>query len=530
MLAELAVSNLGVITDLHLVFDAGMTAVTGETGAGKTLIVDAIDLLGGGRADVSAVRAGSDEAVVEGRFVTGDEEVVIRRVIPARGRSRAYVNGQMATAASLAEVVSRHVEVFAQHAQHSLSGVAGQREALDRFAGTDLGDLHEARAVARSFADTLTSLGGDLASREREKELVRFEVEELDAAAISGPDEDERLATEQTLLGDVTESRSRAAEALGLLTDDRGALDALGEAAAALAVSEVFAEEHRRIAGLTAELDDAASELRRRAESIVDDPERLDVVTQRRHLLTTLRRRHGDGTLAGVIAEHTRLKRRLADLENAEERAEELADRLAEAETAVAAAAAAVAATRRKAAPRLAKRVQDEMRRLAMPAARFAISVGADDPGDAVEMRFTANPGTEPAPLARSASGGELARAMLALRLVAATDQETVVFDEVDAGIGGAAAIAVGDALSRLGQERQVLVVTHLAQVAAAADHQIGVAKSVGTDTTETEATVLVGDARVVELSRMLSGQPASDAAHAHARELLAGGTSKVSP
>lgn len=522
MLAELAVSNLGVITDLRLVLSDGMTVVTGETGAGKTLIVDAIDLLAGGRADPGAVREGAGEAVVEGRFVTGTQEVVVRRVVPADGRSRAYVDGEMATARTLAEVVARQVEIYAQHAQHSLLGVAGQRAALDRYAGTDLGELHEARRRCKEIEDALASLGGDLATRDREIELLRFQLAELHDAALDDPDEDERLAAEQAALGDVAADRARAAEALAALSGDSGALESLGVAVAALAPSDVFTAEHHRISGLTAELTDAASELRRRAETVVEDPERLEAVTQRRQLLATLRRRHGDGTLAGVIAEQARLGRRLAELEHAEERSAGLVTELDEARLALQRAAAVVARTRREAAPELSRRVQDELRKLAMPAASFAIAVGELDPGDDVEMRFTANPGTTPAPLARAASGGELARAMLALRLVATSDQDTVVFDEVDAGIGGAAAIAVGGALRRLGRTRQVFVVTHLAQVAAAADHQIGVSKSVVKGTTRTRADVLTGEDRVRELSRMLSGQPASDSARAHARELLA--------
>ncbi|HET8895639.1 MAG TPA: DNA repair protein RecN, partial [Protaetiibacter sp.] len=419
-------------------------------------------------------------------------------------------------------VVARHVEIYAQHAQHSLLGVAGQRAALDRYAGTDLDDLHEARRRLKAIEDELASLGGDLASREREAELLRFQLAELDEAALEGPDEDDRLAAEQAALGDVAADRARAATALAALTDDSGAAEALGNAVGALGQSDVFAADHRRISGLAAELSDAASELRRRAETIAEDPERLEAVTQRRQLLATLRRRHGDGTLAGVIAEHTRLADRLAELEHADERSVALMDQLEQARSVVARAAAEVAAVRRMAAPELSRRVQAELQELAMPAASFTLTVGAEDPGDDVEMRFTANPGTTPAPLARVASGGELARAMLALRLVATADQDTVIFDEVDAGIGGTAAIAVGDALRRLGRTRQVFVVTHLAQVAAAADHQIGVSKSVAGGTTRTRADALDGEARVVELSRMLSGQPSSDSARTHARELLA--------
>ncbi len=522
MLAELAVWNLGVITELRLILDEHMTAVTGETGAGKTLIVDAIGLLTGGRADPGVVRPGAPEAVVEGRFVDGDDELVVRRVVPAGGRSRAYVDGRMATARELAEVTARHVEIYAQHAQHSLLGVGGQRAALDRYAGTDLTRLAEARARVRALEAELAALGGDEASREREIDLLRFQLTDLEAAGIVDADEDDRLAAEQAALGDVAADRTRASEALAALTDESGAVDALGIAVAALGASSAFTDAHRRLAGLAAEVQDAAAELRRRAESIAEDPQRLEAVTERRQLLATLRRRHGDGTLAGVIAEHQRLAERLADLENAEGRAAELAEQLAGHRAEVAAAATEVAEVRRAAAPELSRAVQSELRDLAMGAASFEVSAGEEDPGDDVTMLFGANPGIPPAPLAKAASGGELARAMLALRLVATADQDTVVFDEVDAGIGGGAATAVGAALRRLGRTRQVLVVTHLAQVAAAADHQVGVTKTVTDGTTHTVASRLTDEARVVELSRMLSGRPTSDSARAHARELLA--------
>ncbi|MBS1846754.1 MAG: DNA repair protein RecN, partial [Actinobacteria bacterium] len=302
-----------------------------------------------------------------------------------------------------------------------------------------------------------------------------------------------------------------------------GALDCIGSALSSLQDAVVFRDDAERIGGLLAELDDATSGLRRQAETIAEDPERLEAVVERRRLIADLRRRHGDGTVAGLLAEHTRLAERLAALEAADATSATLAVELDLAQDDVDRAAAIVAATRREAAPRLAAAVAAELHDLAMPAARFEIAVEGEPPGDAVEMRFTANPGTTPAALAKVASGGELARAMLALRLVAASDQETVVFDEVDAGIGGTAAIAVGRALARLGRRRQVLVVTHLAQVAAAADHQVGVVKTVEGDTTSTTASMLTGDDRVVELSRMLSGSPESESGRMHARELLVG-------
>lgn len=523
MLTELAVRDLGVVSELHLDLGAGLTAVTGETGAGKTLIVDAIGLLTGGRADSYRVRAGAGQAVVEGRFVDPDGvEVVLRRVVPADGRSRAYVDGAMATAATLAEHGARLIDLHAQHAQQSLLTSAGQRAALDHFAHVDLAPLSVARAEAHEIRRALQGLGGDAGTRAREAEVLRFQLAELDEAGVVDPAEDERLAAEQALLTDVAAHREHAGAALGALTDELGAVDRVGAAVADLADRAPFAEEHVRLAGIGAELSDVAAELRRRAEAIVDDPERLDAIRERRQLLATLQRKHGDGTIAGLIAAHTEISSRLDDLERHDERAADLAGQLATCQAVIGREAATVAESRRAAAPALAQRVQEELRELAMPQARLDVEVAGDDPGDDVRFLLAANPGSPPLPLAKVASGGELARTMLALRLVLAADQDTIVFDEVDAGIGGSAATAVGEALARLGEHRQVLVVTHLAQVAAAATVQVGVTKEVDRSDTSTSARVLDDEERVVELSRMLSGQPTSAAALAHARDLIA--------
>lgn len=523
MLTELAVRDLGVVSELHLDLGPGLTAVTGETGAGKTLIVDAIGLLTGGRAESYRVRSGADQAVVEGRFIDPDGvEVVLRRVVPAEGRSRAYVDGEMATAATLSERGARLVDLHAQHAQQSLLTSAGQRAALDHFAHVDLVPLLAARAEAHEIRRALGELGGDAATRAREAEVLRFQLAELDEARVADPEEDVRLAAEQTLLTDVAAHREHASHALAALTDELGAVDTVGAAVAALADRTPFADEYVRLGGIAADLSDVAAELRHRAEGIVDDPERLDSIRERRQLLATLQRKHGDGTLTGLIAAHAEIAERLDDLERHDERAAELAEQLGNCQVVIEQEAAAVADRRRAAAPALALRVQEELRELAMPQARLGVEVAGDDPGDSVRFMLGANPGSPPLPLAKVASGGELARTMLALRLVLAADQDTIVFDEVDAGIGGTAATAVGEALARLGESRQVLVVTHLAQVAAAATVQVGVAKDIDEVDTSTSARVLDDEERVVELSRMLSGQPTSAAALAHARDLIA--------
>ncbi|HMG43335.1 MAG TPA: DNA repair protein RecN [Acidimicrobiales bacterium] len=539
MLLELAVRDLGVIPDLRLLLSEGMSVVTGETGAGKTMVVDAIELLVGGRADPLLVRTGAEEAWVEGRFllraadreVVGefgedleDVEVVLARAIPRNGRSRAYVDGRLATVSALVELGERLVDLHGQHAHQSLLSPVAQRAALDRFGDVDLEAVHVARQRERDIAQELAKLGGDERARAREIDLLRYQVEELEAAGVTGPDEDDELAAEEDVLADATAHHAAAAEAAAALTDEGGAGDPLGAAISALAGRAPFAAQEERLRALAAELADVAVDVRGVAEAIDEDPARLDLLRERRQLLSDLRRKYGE-TLVEVLAEYERLGARLAELEDHDRRAAQLDGAQAEARKAYEEEAARVAAARRAAAPELAQAVEANLRELAMPNARLEVRVEGDDPGDDVVFLLAANPGTEPQPLSKVASGGELARAMLALRLVLTSAPPTLVFDEVDAGIGGSAATAVGRALAKIGREHQVLVVTHLPQVAAHADAHVQVAKQSDGDVTVSQATVLDHDERVIELSRMLSGQPDSDTARRHAEELLATAT-----
>jgi DNA repair protein RecN (Recombination protein N) len=547
VIVELSVRDLGVIAELRLLLGPGMTVLTGETGAGKTLVVDAIELLVGGRADPVLVRSGADEAWVEGRFVRpggtrsdgggdrdtggdGGDEIVLARAIPRSGRSRAYIDGRLATAGVLAQVGAELVDLHGQHAHQSLLHAAAQREALDRFGHVDLGPLQAARREIAAVLDELGRMGGDERARARELDLLRYQVADIDAAAITGPDEDGELERLQDELADATAHRAAAAGAVILLSGDAtgsepeaaaSATDAVGSALALLAGRAPFGEAETRLRTLAAELSDVAGELRVAAEAIDEDPERLAQVRERRQLLHDLRRKYGE-TLADVLAEGDRLRVRLNELEDHDRRAAELDARLTAASGAEAEAAAKVAAARRDAAPLLAAEVQSHLAELALPKAQVAVVVSGEDPADDVELRLAANPGMPPLPLAKVASGGELARTMLALRLVLTAAPPTLVFDEVDAGIGGAAAVAVGRSLARLAdQPHQVFVVTHLPQVAAYADAQVRVTKQSDEATTVARASVLDDSERVVELSRMLSGQPDSDAARVHAAELL---------
>jgi DNA repair protein RecN (Recombination protein N) len=523
MLAELHVRDLGVIVDLHLLLGPGMTALTGETGAGKTLVVEAIELLVGGRADAVLVRPGAEEARVEGRFVSadGEAETVLARAVPRTGRSRAYVDGRLATAAELADLGKALVDLHGQHAHQSLLSPKAQRGALDQFAGVDLSALHAARDRVRVLDEALAALGGDARARAREVDLLRFQVSELAAAGLGDPDEDLVLEAEEDALADATAHREAAAAAYDALLGDRGALDAVGAAVEAIAGRRPFAEVEGRLRSAQAELAEASADLRQAGDAIVDEPERLDQVRARRRLLRDLCQKYGE-TLGEVMAFEAEAGTRLAELESHGVRVEALEGERQVAEAAVGKAAATVAATRRRAAPRLAADVEAHLRRLAMPGARLEVAVSGPGAADDVEFRLAANRGASPLPLAKVASGGELARAMLAARLVLTDAPPTLVFDEVDAGVGGEAALAVGQALAELAAGHQVLVVTHLPQVAACADHQVVVAKDDRGGQTVASARAVTGPDRVVELSRMLSGQPGSGTARHHAEELLA--------
>jgi len=528
MLVELHVRDLGVIADLDLVVSDGMTALTGETGAGKTLVVEALELLVGGRPDASMVRAGASEALVEGRFVDGDTEVVLARAVPSSGRSRAYVDGRMAPVGALAELGSRLVDLHGQHAHQSLLHQAAQRDALDRFAGVDLSPVEAVKAAVTALDARLSDLGGDPRELARTVDLLRFEVDEIDAATIVGPGEADDLSTAEALLGQVEAIRAALAEARaavagvdGTVTTGRaGAVELLGEAAAALSAFDAVGDLADRLRGVWAEADDLASELRRCAEGLEDDPERLEAVRTRLRLFGELRRKYGP-SLADVIAFAEAGRSRLRDLEAAESSRARLGEEREEALAALERAEERVGEARRAAAPKLARAIEEHLHELALARARIEVRIGEDRDGSDVEFLLGANPGEPALPLVKVASGGELARAMLATRLVLTVAPPTLVFDEVDAGVGGEAALAVGRALAAIGRDHQVLVVTHLAQVAAFADQQVVVSKAEEGGRTIARAEPVGERDRVVELSRMLSGHPDSAVARDHAKELL---------
>jgi DNA repair protein RecN (Recombination protein N) len=426
---------------------------------------------------------------------------------------------------TLNDTASELLELHGQHQHRILIVAEAQRRALDAFGAIDTGPLESARAELAALAREMEGLGGDADRRARDAELLAFQVAEIDGAGLSGPDEDGELEAEEDRLAAASSLRAAAAVALEALVgdDDRGgagAVDRLAEASGALAGLAPLEAIDRRVRSAMGELTDLAGELRTVVETWEDDPERFDQVRQRRQLLRELGRKYGP-SLDDVLATADGARARLIELAGLEERAAELDRVIGRSRAEVEAAEAVVARERRRTAPLLASEIEMTLHDLAMPSARFTIRVDGEGSADQVTFELAANPGEPALPLAKAASGGELSRTMLAVRLALTDAPGVLVFDEVDAGVGGTAATAVGAALAGLGRYAQVLVVTHLAQVAAQADAQVEVHKVEVDGRTRSEVVPLDPDGRVVEISRMLSGSPDSESARRHARELL---------
>ena len=545
MLRELHISGLGVIDDLDLALHPGLNVLTGETGAGKTMITVGLALALGARASASLVREGAAAAKVQALFDVGaasaaaadvlepfvdDDDVLLARSVPAEGKGSARIGGQLATASTLSALGAVLVEVHGQHQAQRLLDPATQTAFLDRFAG----DAHlVARAAYREAYDSMRAVTAELdrrrdaaRDRERELDLLAYQVREIDAV-LPEPGESGRMTAEEARLGHVERLLERGEAAERALGGDEGAADALGVAAKALGdIAELdagAAELAERGAALTAEAGELAHDVRTYRESLAADPERLQQVRERLGALRSLQRKYGE-TDADVVAFRHQAAARLAQLEGADDRLAELGDQAAQLAAAVADRAAVVSAGRATAAGPLAEAISSELHALGMPEAVVEVALmPLDEPGPAggerVQLRFASAAGLTPMPLASTASGGELSRTMLACRSVLADldDVPTLVFDEVDAGIGGRAGLAVGTRLARLARDRQVLVVTHLPQIACFADRHVLVSKQGGTAAIE----VLDDEGRVHELSRMLAGLDGSSSAVSHAEELL---------
>ena len=555
MLSELVVEGLGVIDRAELHLTEGSSALTGETGAGKTLLVAALGLLVGARSDRSLVRHGASSARVDARFSLApdhpvraavvdlglddhdEDEVVLSRTIEADGKSKARINGRPVTMTVLHDVGSRMVEIAGQSEHHHLVGGRAQRDILDAFAGEEAVALAAATAQAvdelHLVAGRLEALQTSERDRERELDVLRSEIAEIEAVAPQAS-EGEDLAVEVKRLEHADAIASGIAAALEVLRGDRGVGELVPEARRDLGA---IADKDPRIAPLVARLDVAAVEMTDIVEelarlAVTADPSALAAVRERTAMLTRLRRKYG-ASEEDVLAYLQRSIARVVELEQAGSDEATLVDAVARARKTAESSAEQLSHLRHAAAAELGRAMERSMAALALPDARFEVELEPRDlyrgGRESVGFKVAANPGEPPRPLAKVASGGELSRISLALRLLTsagastAATGTTMVFDEVDAGVGGEAARAVGECLAELGQRpgAQVLVVTHLPQVAAFADHQYVVTK----DPTETHTTSVVakveGEARVNELSRMLAGLPQSERAREHAQELL---------
>ena len=547
MLRELHITGLGVIDEVDLEPHDGLTVLTGETGAGKTMITVAIGLATGARASAQLVRPGSPAARVQARFDapedddgwSEDGEVVLARTVGADGRSGARIGGQIATAGALGALGGRLVEIHGQHQSVRLLEAATQTAFLDRLAGaanlatvTGCGTAFTAWRAAAAELRRLREADRD---REREIDLLTYQVREIEAVAPRAGESDALRAEEQRL-GHVERLQELSAAADAALGgEDGGAGDRTAAAARAIADAAALdpdAEElSARAAAVAVETSELARDLRAYAGGLAADPDRLAALRERLGALRGLQRKYGadDGEVVAFLAT---AGERLLALTGADERAEELAEEVANAEGAYLEAAAAVTRGREEAAPLLAAALAAEVRELGMPDAEVAVDLAPVDPGPAgVEravVRLSAGEGQPSLPLERAASGGELSRVMLACRSIAADldDVGTLVFDEVDAGIGGQAGLAVGARLARLATARQVVVVTHLPQIACFADRHVRVRKEAGVATVE----VLDDSERRVELSRMLAGLESTAHGVSHADELLAAAASLRAP
>ena len=564
MLAEIAISNLGVIRHASAELAPGLTVLTGETGAGKTMVVTGLRLLTGGRADASRVRTGAQEAVVEGALSIADlpestlsavhaiaegagagpdenGEYVVSRAVKATGRSSAHLGGRKVPAATLGDLAGHLLTIHGQNDQLRLLAPEQQLAALDRFDPAIAQKLSSYRDVYVQWREAAKDLKDRTEKRlelAQEMDRLRFAIEEIDAVApVDGEDAD--LVATIDRLQDVDALREAAqtalvaidgAEAVGGYSAEaeEAASDLVGRAQAALvgASDEELRELGVRLGEVAGVLADVSAELGSFTADLPTDPDELERLLQRQQELKGLTRKYAPD-IAGVLEWREKAGKRLSKIDTSEEAIDELKRRVAELEAELKKRAAALTKARNKAAKNLGEAVTEELHGLAMPKAQLRVELAeakfGRDGADAVEITLAPNSALEPKPLATSASGGELSRVMLALEVILSESSAggTLVFDEVDAGVGGRAAVEIGRRLARLALRHQVIVVTHLPQVAAYANTHLHVSKDVGDEAVTSGVGNLTDEQRIEELARMMAGLDDSDTGRAHAAELF---------
>lgn len=557
MLTELRIRNFAIIESVTLPLGEGFNVLSGETGAGKSIIVGALGLLLGERASADLIRSGADKATVEGVFdISGapdvaalvdergieieEDTLVLRREIASSGRGRAWINGATVTATVLAEIGRQLVNLHGQHDAHMLLDGESQRRILDAFGGAESqsGLVRDAHSELSGIRREIASLSSRRVEAERRSDYLRYVAKEIEDARLS-PGEETRLGDEARVLENADELRTLATGLSDLLSgEEASVLTQLGGAQRPLKAIQRIDPSTARLQELFDAGFYALQELSRSVEdyaAAVDlDPARLGEVRQRRDRLFGLLKKYGPA-LENVIETGRSARAELDLIDTAQFDLANLTARETDARTRLAVGAAKLSQMRASAGKKLAKAVDALLPELGMPDGRFSVALlGRDEPGsegaEDVEFRVALNLGHEERPLARVASGGELSRVMLALKTILAKvdDVPTLIFDEVDAGIGGRVGLQVGDTLRRVAKEHQVFAISHLPQIAARAHHHIVVAKGAKGGVTTADITVLDGSNRVAEIARMLGGDPESKVSRAHARELIESATATV--
>ena len=550
MLLDLAIKNIAIIDTLQVTFQPGLNILTGETGAGKSIIIDAVNLILGGRASTDLIRSGEDEAQVEALFsltevpgvaaeladsgIEADGELVVKRTVSRTGKNRVFLNGSLATTAQLATVAPRLINIYGQHESQTLLRLANHLELLDGY-----GRLTPLRvAYAECYAEhqrivtELRSRDRDGQEAARRLDLLSFQSEEI-AAAAPVPGEDEDLERERELLTHADRLLQGTSSAFErLYGDDSALLSRLAEVRRGLtdcsAIDPRLSPLDATLAEAALQIEDAALALRDYAARVETDPRRLQTVDDRLDVIRTLKRKYAP-TIGEILALKAEIDRERESLLRREENREGLERRRDELVAELLREGRELSERRREAAGRLTEAMTGQLHELAMKDALFLADFQPlDDPGptgvDRVEFLFSPNPGEPPRPLARIASGGELSRLMLALKQVhPESDVPTLIFDEVDTGIGGAVSALVGEKLRKVAGSQQVLCITHLPQVAVYADHHFQVQKRIEGGRTTTTVIPLDDASRIEEISRMLGGMTITETTRRHAREMLDG-------
>jgi len=548
MLTDLTIKNLAIIDSLQVSFAPGLNILTGETGAGKSIIIDAVNLLLGSRGGSDLIRAGADEAAVEAMFdlsshrelreflaergIECDGELLIKRVISRNGKSRVFINGGLATVSLLTEISRRLVNIYGQHESQTLLRVENHLEMLDSYAGlrelrNSFAQFHRSH---RKVLEEMRLLEEGERDALRKADLLAFQVEEIAAAGLA-PGEDERLEQEQNILGHAEKLLFRTEGAYEILYGgERPLLGMLRSVESSVAEAAGYdASLQPLLESLTssyAQLEDTALSLRDYAARIESDPVRIQAVDDRLELIRRLKKKYGS-TIEEILGYHGEMVRELEQLQGRELSRDQLQAKRSALEEELSRVGSELSGSRIASAARMQAALEQELHQLAMKHARIIVQIdNLAEPRESgyerVELLFSPNPGEPPKPLAKIASGGELSRIMLAMKqLHPESDVPTLIFDEVDTGIGGATSAMVGRKLQAVASRQQVLCITHLPQVAAHANCHYKVEKHVAGDRTSTEITPLDDEGRVEEIARMLGALIITDKSREHARELI---------